>query len=211
MPRTARRSPRITGAGARVCGPSVRPLRLSRASEARLRLRAIDPEAASRREREQAARRERIARRREDLRAWAAPPDEDLVVTVRGLPRPQGSLDVLPSRATGRLIARHPKGLRRWRGMVRLEARRAIGRRPLFAGPLRLEVLFVLPRPKSLPRRIEMPERKPDLDKLIRAIGDALEGVIYLHDAQITTITGVRKRFGTPARAEIRVGPDLEP
>ena len=108
------------------------------------------------------------------------------------------------------MIADHGGKLRRWRRTVELFARRAMARRKLICGPLRLVVIFWLPRPKSLPRKIQKPERKPDLDKLLRAIGDALEGIVYPHDAQITTVLG-RKRFGDSPRVEISIGPDQEP
>ena len=135
-----------------------------------------------------------------------------LTFHIPGIAAPQGSLRIFPSRnpgQRGRMVADHGGKVRRWRRTVSLFARRAMERRALIPGPLRLEVTFLLPRPKSLTRRIEKPERKPDLDKLVRAIGDALEGVVYPHDAQITTVVA-RKRFGDPARAEISIGPDLE-
>lgn len=39
-----------------------------------------------------------------------------------------------------------------------------------------------------------MPETRPDADKLLRAVGDALTGVVYRDDAQLTTVV-VRKRW----------------
>ena len=48
------------------------------------------------------------------------------------------------------------------------------------------------------------PARKPDVDKFLRRILDALTGVIYEDDGQVVEVHGA-KRWGDPARAEIRV------
>lgn len=56
-------------------------------------------------------------------------------------------------------------------------------------GPLQLEVTFVLPRPKTAPKRRTQPEVKPDLDKLLRALGDALTLTgAWIDDGQVTRI-----------------------
>ena len=47
---------------------------------------------------------------------------------------------------------------------------------------------------------------KPDLDKLARAVGDALTGVAYRDDAQITR-WHLQKRYGEQAGTEITVHP----
>lgn len=59
---------------------------------------------------------------------------------------------------------------------------------------LALDVTFYLPRPPSLPKRIIYPMRKPDLDKLTRAIGDSLKGIVYDEDSRIVDLN-TRKRF----------------
>lgn len=52
-------------------------------------------------------------------------------------------------------------------------------------GPVDLVVWFTLPRPKSLPKKVVHPVKKPDLDKLLRNLKDALKGVIYCDDSQV--------------------------
>jgi Holliday junction resolvase RusA-like endonuclease len=88
---------------------------------------------------------------------------------------------------------------------------------PPLNGPLLLELTFWTPRPKghygsgknagqvrgSAPRH---PTVKPDLLKLARAVEDALSGIVYRDDAQITTEI-LQKAYGEPARCEIRVVP----
>lgn len=58
-----------------------------------------------------------------------------------------------------------------------------------------LDCMFVMPRPKSVKRLHHTV--KPDRDKLLRAVQDALEGIIYVSDAQV--IDGqTTKRYQLP-------------
>lgn len=54
----------------------------------------------------------------------------------------------------------------------------------LLTGPVALAVIFYFPRPKSRKKQIFITTR-PDLDKLARAIGDAMTGIVVRDDAQI--------------------------
>jgi crossover junction endodeoxyribonuclease RusA len=77
-----------------------------------------------------------------------------------------------------------------------------------------LKVTFSMPRPAShfgahglRPRAPRWPSKKPDLSKLVRAIEDALTGVVYDDDARIV-MHDITKRYaepGSPPRAEIVV------
>jgi len=89
-----------------------------------------------------------------------------------------------------------------WRAVVAVVAGQ---HRPakLLDGPLSLTARFFLPRPKSLPKRIEHPAKKPDLSKLVRAIEDALTGIIWRDDAQVVH-ENASKHYGEP-RCEILV------
>jgi Holliday junction resolvase RusA-like endonuclease len=58
------------------------------------------------------------------------------------------------------------------------------GFKPL-AGPLELEVRIYLARPKSLPKKIKHAAKKPDLDNLVKLFLDAMNGVVFVDDAQI--------------------------
>lgn len=91
---------------------------------------------------------------------------------VSGVPVSQGSMVALRN---GHL--RHSKGaaLTRWRALVfkaAYEAARGLNVDVPLDGPVRLRLVFVLPRPKR--PRFWVPAVKPDLDKLVRAVGDAL-------------------------------------
>ena len=70
--------------------------------------------------------------------------------------------------------------------------------------PVRVMVDFFFLKPKSVRKDEIFKVTKPDVDKLSRGILDALEGIVYEHDAQVSQCWG-NKYFGSPARAEIRV------
>ncbi len=86
--------------------------------------------------------------------------------------------------------------------------------RALFDGPLDLSVRFFRPRPSghfnakrelnAQGRRMPYPTTKPDTTKLLRAVEDALIGVVLRDDAQIVGQVAC-KLYGEPARCEITV------
>lgn len=144
----------------------------------------------------------------------------DLVLTVYGTPTPQGSKTPRPiyrGRGAARQFTGHvamaddqgPK-LTRWRDLLAGAAAEAmIGRTPL-DGPLRLSVVFtirakVTDRPRWWPavvpfafsrRHWWQPTGKPDLDKLIRAVGDAMkDGGAVTDDALFVRFSDCAKVF----------------
>ena len=60
--------------------------------------------------------------------------------------------------------------------------------------PVRLTLEFEFVKPKSAKKRVHMTV-KPDCDKLVRGVCDALTGVIYADDSQVVEIIA-RKRYG---------------
>jgi crossover junction endodeoxyribonuclease RusA len=50
---------------------------------------------------------------------------------------------------------------------------------------VRVGIGFFLPRPASLPKRIRHHTVRPDIDKLERAVFDALTGVLWHDDSQV--------------------------
>jgi Holliday junction resolvase RusA-like endonuclease len=107
-------------------------------------------------------------------------------IFVSGLPVPQGSKSV--SR-TGVMYEANKK-LKPWRSQVEAAASSAMGKTELFDGPVTLAIAFAMSRPKSSKRLF--PSVKPDLDKLVRAIGDALTGVVYKDDALVIRIDPIQ-------------------
>lgn len=109
-----------------------------------------------------------------------------LHLTVLGVPVAQGSMRHV---GQGRVVHSN-QGLEDWRQMVAWSAREAMTQARyggLFAEcPVGITVNFWLPRPKSVPKKARrVPWVKPDVDKLARAVCDALEGVVYKDDGQV--------------------------
>lgn len=113
---------------------------------------------------------------------------------VSGVPKPQGSKRAFNHPATKRIVMVEAAGapLKDWRFDVKSTAAARMAGRPLIAQPtgVQLQVEFVLPRPVSLPKNKATPRavKKPDLDKLIRAVCDALKGVVYADDSQVVEL-----------------------
>lgn len=104
---------------------------------------------------------------------------------VKGRPVPQGSLKFIQ----GRPIHVRASDLAVWRSDISRMAE-ARGYRPV-DGAVKVTTDFVFRRPKSTPNRI-YPHVKPDLDKLIRAVLDALTGVAYVDDSQVILIQATK-------------------
>lgn len=131
----------------------------------------------------------------------------EISFTVYGIAAGKGSTTsrFVPER--GRTFTHSPKNTQNWERLVKDVAQQHVPPDGLLDGPLQMQLRFYLPKPKSAPkRRRTWPDKKPDLDKLIRAVGDALTGVIYTDDARIVTITA-SKDYGVTPRVEIAVGP----
>ncbi len=81
-----------------------------------------------------------------------------------------------------------------WRTVVAWTAAQAY-RDPPADGPLAVRVEFVMPRPTRLPKRRPTPPHtvKPDTDKLLRAVGDALTCVVWRDDSQLVDVRGVKR------------------
>ena len=75
--------------------------------------------------------------------------------------------------------------------------------------PVEVVLDFYFARPKSVnKKRLGMTVR-PDLDKLVRALLDALTGVLFQDDSQVVGIIA-RKHYDEIERVEIDVRPSAE-
>jgi crossover junction endodeoxyribonuclease RusA len=132
-----------------------------------------------------------------------------LDVFVKGQPKPQGSMKAIPHKQTGRPVLVYPAGVKPWRRLVEASVREA-GVLYVAEGPVALELEFWLPRPisapKRAPRRTRLAAKRPDIDKLARAVLDALTGVLFRDDSQVTDLV-TRKRvcYGPGERPGVRV------
>lgn len=113
-----------------------------------------------------------------------------LEFVVYGVAQPQGSARAfMPKGARFPVVTGDNVKTKPWRDLIMAAVQDAV-RAQAWTVPqdgVRLMAVFRLKRPKSLPKTKATPRhtRKPDLDKLTRAVGDALKGVVYNDDSQI--------------------------
>jgi Holliday junction resolvase RusA-like endonuclease len=151
-------------------------------------------------------------------------PDRVVCFTVYDTPKPGGS-----KKAIFRKGMKHPAVVedcsknKDWRASVKAAALEALGGRPdPLLGPVMISVTFYMPRPlghyrsgdraKGLKANApDRPTTKPDTTKLFRSTEDALTGILWADDAEITTQV-IRKRYADPhpIGADIAVWVDRE-
>jgi crossover junction endodeoxyribonuclease RusA len=112
----------------------------------------------------------------------------DLRVWVPGAPAPQGS-----KRHVGRgILVESSKALGPWRDRVAMFA--TASNPTLLTGPVRVDADFVMTRPVSTPkRRTPAAVKRPDLDKLLRGVLDALTGVTWADDSQVVEVFATKR------------------
>lgn len=133
-----------------------------------------------------------------------------LDVFVTGHPRPQGSVKAFVHKHTGRavVVKDNNRTQKSWRGDVRETVERVWSLPPI-DGPVRVRLDFVMPRPLSTPKSRTPPAiKKPDGDKLERAVWDALTHVVWSDDSRIVSWGGSKRlaELGETPGCRIRVG-----
>jgi crossover junction endodeoxyribonuclease RusA len=108
---------------------------------------------------------------------------------VEGKPIQQGSMRAF----NNRIVHNKTKELMAWRSLV-AKAAHAAGCTPI-DGAITISMQFFYERGKTVTR--DNPTVPPDLDKQIRSILDALTGVAYADDSQVTRIEAT-KEYGPP-------------
>lgn len=128
---------------------------------------------------------------------------------VPGIPQPQGSKRGFVS-ANGKVsMVESAAGVKPWRSDVKVFAADAMTGHSLLTEPVFLRCDFVMKRPLSTPKTKTPPAvKKPDLDKLLRAIGDALKGTVYAEDSLIVEMIGTKRiaELGEQPGVHISVG-----
>jgi crossover junction endodeoxyribonuclease RusA len=112
-----------------------------------------------------------------------------LEVFVPGQAAPQGS----KRHVGGGVMIESSKLVKPWRTQVAWTVAQVWRDAPL-QGPVRVELEFVMPRPAATPKRRTPPAiKKPDVDKLTRAIFDALSKVVWRDDSVVTDVHATKR------------------
>lgn len=117
-------------------------------------------------------------------------------VFVPGAPAPQGSKAFKGIRGGKAILIESSKAVGPWRERIALTAHsHAAG---LLPPPVSVGLEFVMPRPKSAPKRSTPAAiKRPDIDKLARAVLDALTGVWLEDDSHVVCLRAT-KRIALP-------------
>lgn len=142
-------------------------------------------------------------------------PGRFVAFVVPGVAAPAGSKRGFPRRGGGGVIITDAsKRTKPWQAAVAAAAADAMSG-PLLAGPLELCLTFTVPRPaghfgtgrnagKVRDSAPALPTVKPDVTKLVRAVEDALTGVVWRDDSQVVS-THAHKVYGEPAGCAVEV------
>ena len=104
-----------------------------------------------------------------------------------------------------------PERTVRYESRLAYEAQHVMAGRPLFDGPLEVDVIAYMPIPESKPVKWkqaalsgqERPTKKPDADNIAKML-DALNLVVWKDDAQIVVLT-VEKTYSDQPRLVVQV------
>ena len=123
---------------------------------------------------------------------------EVFYIDVPGIPQPQerprvrAFIDPKTKEARAHVYSRKGK-TKNYRAMIAHEASLVMEERGLINDPLSLTITFYLAKPKSKPKYKIWPDVRPDLDNYIKAVKDALKGVVYKDDAQVVALTAIKR------------------
>jgi crossover junction endodeoxyribonuclease RusA len=131
-----------------------------------------------------------------------------VIIVVRGTPAPQGSKRHVGG---GRMIEQS-RAVGPWREAVRActQSQMEADSQETLTGPVRVQIIFWLPRPKSA-KPGSRPAKRPDLDKLARSVLDGLTmGGAWLDDSQVVKLTAMKVYAvtGLPPGCRIDVNPE---
>lgn len=111
---------------------------------------------------------------------------------VEGIPGPQGSKKEVGKRKNGSaILIESSKKVKPWRTAVTAVARKYC--KHVLEGAVKVEIIFYMPRPKQLPKGRTHPSVYPDADKLARSTFDALSGIAFKDDSQVTHLKALKR------------------
>ena len=129
------------------------------------------------------------------------------IFEVNGIPVPQQQIRF--NKRTGCIYNPCTKDIHQLQWQIRPYA----PEQPLL-GPVEMHLTFYLPIPMSTPSKAKiqmlngviLPTKKPDFDNLAYLVTNALKGIAYHDDAQVTDCT-IRKRYSDRPRTIIKIIP----
>ena len=137
-------------------------------------------------------------------------------IFVPGTARTAGSKSAFKN-GRGKLHLTHAgKHSKAWMDKVGWYVLQRVNRMILWEGPITLKLVFMRDRPKGhygqgrnagklKPSAPPYPTTKPDLDKLNRAVGDALTGIVWKDDSQVVNLESSKLYCGPKDRPGVHI------
>jgi len=150
----------------------------------------------------------------EDLVEGGSEGEDEIRFFVAGDPQPKGSTRSFYVKKIERVVTTTTnKNTKQWQLRIATEAQRANESRAIsFFNPdkesgYEVEALFLFTRPKSLPKKVRSNTKRPDLDKLVRALLDGLADILLPDDSQVVSIKAAKRYIqpGETPGAQIRL------
>jgi Holliday junction resolvase RusA-like endonuclease len=132
---------------------------------------------------------------------------------IHAAPKPKGR-----PRVTRSGHAFTPKATREYEQLIVSEWEIQHGKATPIENPIAVRVMFYMPIPKATSNKarermaagLEVPVKKPDIDNLLKAVLDALNGKAYQDDNQIVDILA-EKRYSDEPRTEVFISEIIYP
>jgi Holliday junction resolvase RusA-like endonuclease len=98
--------------------------------------------------------------------------------------------------------------------LIAMAAQQAMNGRELIAGPVMVEMKIIVSVAASWSKKktaealqgLVMPTKKPDIDNVLKAICDGINGIVFKDDVQVVNVS-LSKRFGETPGVLVRVVP----
>ncbi len=128
-------------------------------------------------------------------------------IEIQGEPVAKQRARVVRNRHTGRMMAYTPKKTASWERRAAIEAKRNLPRWPATRRPVKITIVARMPIPGSWPAwkreaaaqgQIE-PTGKPDIDNIVKAVKDAMNGIVWDDDSQVVSIKAEKTYSTEPA------------
>ena len=105
-----------------------------------------------------------------------------------------------------------PDKTARYENLVAMAAKQAMAGRSLIEGSVQIDLTLVTTPPASWSKKRRAaalagetrPNTKPDIDNVLKAICDAINGIVFVDDKQVCDATA-RKRFGETPGAHVTI------
>lgn len=107
-----------------------------------------------------------------------------------------------------------PKKTANYEGLIAMAAQQAMAGRELINGPVMVELQILVSVAASWSKKKTaaalsgqvMPTKKPDIDNVLKAICDGINGIVFKDDVQVVDVHS-RKRFSDTPGVSVRVVP----